>query len=583
MKLSFLHKGELNSHQRLVRLRVFTLLFFILLLLPVSGVFYLLYCQFEKEQITGLQHQADKVTSAINKRLLKRNLLANGIAAENFDYYLHKFNPETQELTKALSPLSNPKLYSKRAGLIGYFQIDKEFNFSSPACPTVIPGKVPANYLKEKVRPGLLARRKLTVELFQIVEQSEQLQNLQAKREVKLNNRFDVFSDVPNYLIFYRIVLLNDERKIQGFVLNRQEYLNNYIAYVLNLIRFETPIQVEWLSPSAQILSRYTTTNSGEAFELDLQSKAVADNKAISLGVGELNWPFTGYKLVYKATNVEVSSEAKISILLMLTTLFSVGLGCFGFYRLGVKQLKLAEQRLNFVSSVSHELKTPVTSIRMYSEMLSAGQVLSSEHQAEYFQFITSESERLTRLIDNILQLAKLNQPQQTVKPEYISVETIVDIIQSKVSSILVEHGFRINIKFDFDQPSNVLVYTDVDVLSQAVINIMDNAVKFFDKGKIQDPNRQVVDFIFSLDKKERNMLVLSIRDYGLGVSAEQEKKLFELFYRGGSELTRSTQGTGIGLALVKELLLAQEGEITAQRMSPGLAMNIFLKCKLVI
>lgn len=264
----------------------------------------------------------------------------------------------------------------------------------------------------------------------------------------------------------------------------------------------------------------------------------------------------------------------------MLTTFIAVGLGCFGFYRLGVKQLKLAEQRLNFVSSVSHELKTPVTSIRMYSEMLSAGQVLSTEHQAEYFQFITSESERLTRLIDNILQLAKLNQPHQSVKPEYIALETIVDIVKSKVSSILVEHDFQINFQFDLDQSKSLSLYTDVDVLSQSVINIMDNAVKFFDKNKIQDPKRQVVDFVFSIDKRERNMIKMSIRDHGVGITAEQENKLFELFYRGGNELTRSTQGTGIGLALVKELVHAQEGKIEAQRMSPGLAINIYMKYK---
>lgn len=578
MKLTFLHKGELNSQQRVLRLRGFTALFFCLLLLPICGAYYLLYCQFEKEQITNLQHQTDKVTAAINKRLLKRNLLANNIAIENFDYYLHKFNPETQELTKAISPLSEPKLYTKRAGLVGYFQIDQKQNFNSPACTTVLPGKVPDGYLTEEVRPELLSRRKLTTKLFNIVEQSTAMKSILQNQDLETSNRFDVVSDVPGYFVFYRIVVVNSERKLQGFILNRQTYVDSYLAYVLSLIRFDTKIQAVLTSPKAQSLSRYATNDKGEV--LQLPANQAQSTPTIELGKGTLSWPYKGYKVVYSTSDLKLSSEAILSFWLMLTTLIAVGLGCFGFYRLGVKQLKLAEQRLNFVSSVSHELKTPVTSIRMYAEMLSAGQVLSAQHQAEYFQFITSESERLTRLIDNILQLTKLNQPHQSVKPEYIPIDTLVDIIKSKVSSILVEHEFSINFEFDLPHEQAFELYTDIDVISQSVINIMDNAVKFFDKEKIQEPNRQVVDFVFSKAKRDASMLKLSIRDHGMGVTPEREKKLFELFYRGGNELTRSTQGTGIGLALVKELVLAQGGEIEAKNMSPGLAINIFFNFK---
>ncbi|WP_286203473.1 sensor histidine kinase [Pseudoalteromonas sp. NBT06-2] len=84
------------------------------------------------------------------------------------------------------------------------------------------------------------------------------------------------------------------------------------------------------------------------------------------------------------------------------------------------------------------------------------------------------------------------------------------------------------------------------------------------------------------MDPNNKDKILMEIRDYGNGITAEQQNKIFELFYRGGCELTRSTQGTGIGLALVYELVLAQQGTIEVQRMTPGLAMKMYFKCKQV-
>ena len=124
------------------------------------------------------------------------------------------------------------------------------------------------------------------------------------------------------------------------------------------------------------------------------------------------------------------------------------------------------------------------------------------------------------------------------------------------------------------------MLLVDIDAFSQVVINITDNAIKFFDNESIQDKSRKKIDFIFKMDPKRKDQILIEIRDYGHGISVEQQSKIFELFYRGGSELTRSTQGTGIGLALVNELVLAQQGTIEVQRMTPGLAMKMSLKCK---
>jgi len=255
---------------------------------------------------------------------------------------------------------------------------------------------------------------------------------------------------------------------------------------------------------------------------------------------------------------------------------------CYGFYRLGAKQLALVEQRMNFVSAVSHELKTPLTAIRMYTEMLQQGTVISKQHQQDYFAFIFSESERLTRLINNILQLSHLSNQQQEVEAEYTRMAILQDIIRSKTSSIMDAQGFQQNIIVDLPDPEGIAVLVEQDAFSQIVINITDNAIKFFDKTQIKDHGRQKVDFTFSLHPSNEQLLQLEIRDYGGGIDHRQETKIFELFFRSGNELTRSTQGTGMGLSLVRELVIMQQGTIQAIRKNPGLAILISFKCKIV-
>ena len=291
----------------------------------------------------------------------------------------------------------------------------------------------------------------------------------------------------------------------------------------------------------------------------------------------KLEWPYEGYSLSLSTHSLPLTSAMVYSGIVIIILIAAILSACFGFYRLGVKQLALGEQRLNFVSSVSHELKTPLTSTRMYSQMLKEGIVISEKHKQDYYAFIYDESERLTRLINNILQLSALSNQQQNIQLEYTLLTILQDVIRSKTSSIIDKSHFQQNIIMEIADVKEVQVFVEQDTFSQVIINITDNAVKFFDSQLINDPSRQKIDFIFRQHPKHKDMIQLEIRDYGEGITQEQESKIFELFYRGGNELTRSTQGTGIGLALVNELVLAQQGEIEAERRSPELAMLISL------
>jgi signal transduction histidine kinase len=249
--------------------------------------------------------------------------------------------------------------------------------------------------------------------------------------------------------------------------------------------------------------------------------------------------------------------------------------GCFGFYWLGIKQIALAEQRMNFVSSVSHELKTPLTSILMYSQMLKSGMVKSADIQLEYHNFIYFESERLSRLINNVLQLSNLSRNKEVINLEYVGLETLQDIIASKVSTLIDKHDFVLNFHLGKDIPDEFEACVDLDAFVQIVINLVDNAVKFYNGAKITEVTRQKIDIGFSLIKNSTDKLRFSIRDFGPGISSAQRDKIFELFYRCGNELTRTTSGTGIGLALVNELVHAQGGEIGVKAEQPGVSFEI--------
>jgi signal transduction histidine kinase len=244
---------------------------------------------------------------------------------------------------------------------------------------------------------------------------------------------------------------------------------------------------------------------------------------------------------------------------------------CGGFYlmyRLGAKHIDLARQQQNFVSAISHELKTPLTSIRMYGEILREGWA-SDEKKKAYYDYIYDESERLSRLINNVLQLARMNRNDLKIELNPITVAQLMDNIRSKVSSQIERAGFEMRLVCE-DQASTAVLQVDSDLFSQIIINLVDNAIKFSMKAQTR-----VIDITCS-QAQEHNVLI-SVRDYGPGVPRDQMKKIFKLFYRPQSELTRETVGTGIGLALVHQLALTMNGQADVVNKEPGAEFRLRL------
>ena len=251
------------------------------------------------------------------------------------------------------------------------------------------------------------------------------------------------------------------------------------------------------------------------------------------------------------------------SILGWVTLVLAIVLvgGFAALYRIGLSQINLARQQQDFVSAVSHELKSPLTSIRMYGEMLKEGWA-DEEKRQSYYEFIHDESERLSRLISNVLQLSRItrNEPQFDLKPT--NVGRLMSHTQSKIVNQVERAGFELRFKRD-SAAEQVSIDMDEDCFVQIIINLVDNAIKFS-----KNAEEKVVEISSKLTGDKR--VVIAVRDYGPGIPKEQMKKIFQLFYRSESELTRETVGTGIGLAIVHQLTLAMNGSVDVVNAEPG-------------
>jgi signal transduction histidine kinase len=217
--------------------------------------------------------------------------------------------------------------------------------------------------------------------------------------------------------------------------------------------------------------------------------------------------------------------------------------------RLTLQNMKDARQKTSFVSSVSHELKTPLTSIRMYAELLLSKRIKDENKIQTYLSVIVNESGRLTRLINNVLDFGKLEQGKKTYQVSNFELDQfLLQII--KAHSIRIENQ-DLEIITQIEQ-GKYLVRTDKDAIEQVVLNLLDNALKYAGKGK----------FIKFILKKEDFYILLKICDDGPGIPNTQQELIFEKFHRVDNSLTSKQPGSGLGLSIARQILRDLKGDL---------------------
>jgi len=388
---------------------------------------------------------------------------------------------------------------------------------------------------------------------------------------------FSIIEGNASHLLAVRKVWAGEKEIIQGFAINKYDLIESTLLKMLYLVDFETPVMVKIDHGDGNISAVLPEiTNDRQTFKL---VKEDLDNFEEEFFYSELYAPLEHVGLKFSTNKIPMSSASALAIYLMATVIVIVFVGMWVIYRLGLRQLKLNEERLNFVSAVSHELKTPLTSIIMYSDMLREGMVSDNDKKKRYYDFIFFESERLGRLIENVLRLSKLSRKNQGIQLEYTTIGSAIDLIQSKVSTLVEKNDIFFNIHLAANTDAEMKVLIDPDAFSQIVINLMDNAIKF---SKNKDGTQQNIDVYFERSSagSGKEQVRFSVRDYGPGIDKANSAKIFDLFYRAGNEMTRTTPGTGIGLALVSELTTAMGGRLELINHKPGAEFCIYLQAK---
>ncbi len=250
-----------------------------------------------------------------------------------------------------------------------------------------------------------------------------------------------------------------------------------------------------------------------------------------------------------------------------LALVLVVGVTAFGMYLLlrdVRRESRLAAAQSQFVSSVSHELKTPLTAIRMFAESLSLGWTKDPARQKEYLETIVSESERLGRLLNNVLDLSKIEQGVRIYHKEPTSLDDVIQRAARTMSFPLQQQGIALHLDLDPAMPS---VMADKDALEQAVLNLLHNAMKY--TGDSRD-----IEIVL---KKDGDFAVVGVADHGFGIRDEDRARIFEKFVRIESSQNARIPGTGLGLTIVRHIAEAHGGRIEVESR-PGQGSTFSLR-----
>jgi signal transduction histidine kinase len=240
------------------------------------------------------------------------------------------------------------------------------------------------------------------------------------------------------------------------------------------------------------------------------------------------------------------------------------------------RQIQLAEMKTNFVSSVSHELRAPIASVRLMAESLDRGKVSDPVKQRDYFRFIAQECRRLSSLIENVLDFARIEQGRKEYELEPTDLRALVRQTVQLMESYAQEKQVRLEMQIANPDSDSVddEVALDGRAIQQALVNLIDNAIKHSPPGQTvtvalersgADGSVAMKQPDLTRQNPQRQYLLLWVSDHGPGIPAEEQDRIFERFYRRGSELRRETPGIGIGLSIVQHIAQAHGGRVTVQ------------------
>lgn len=282
----------------------------------------------------------------------------------------------------------------------------------------------------------------------------------------------------------------------------------------------------------------------------------------VSLEIGEVlpHWEVAAYLLNPDQLSRTEKTLALLLGLFVALLVSAIGVGGWLIFADLGRQLTLARQKTDFVSNVSHELKTPLTSIRMFSELLAENRVTDEAKRQMYLSIITTEVARLTRLINNVLDFARIERGEKRYQFEPCDVIRIVRDTVESYRPQLESGGFQLNCALP---AAPAVANGDRDALAQVVLNLLSNAEKY-------SGDQKEIAVTASVIQQADASIEVKVLDRGMGVPRGCEEKIFEQFFRAHDSLSSGIQGSGLGLTLARETARAHGGEVTFQPREGG-------------
>lgn len=349
--------------------------------------------------------------------------------------------------------------------------------------------------------------------------------------------RFKYGINGENYLI---AVSKHSEEKYLGLIYNQESILENTVIPLIE--QHATTSEFEWKieNMKGEVLHRSDTLQHLDIFN---QTSLPADLPA---------WSFLFYPHERSMLSSFLQTSEGIFFYIFVLIIIILAFGLFLIINAVNNEIKLSKLKSHFITTVSHEFKSPLASIRQMAEMLEHDRVPTAERKQKYYQGIVQQSERLSHLIENILNYSKMEEKQKVFQFQKADLVPMIEDVVESFENFMSVKGFNINYSKTGDIPEFCF---DKEAMEQVLHNLLDNACKYSGNSKNIEVN---------LERKNEQVLI-SIKDYGLGIKKEDQDKIFNRFYRVGNELTQKVKGSGIGLTIVKQIVEAHEGKITVE------------------
>lgn len=342
-------------------------------------------------------------------------------------------------------------------------------------------------------------------------------------------------------LLLFALVSQQDKNKIGGIFVDSKAFIEENLGP-----------KFQYMAQGKFFISAFNVNSSEPIYTSDL-----FDEDEHKIRIKEPLWLFKSYEIGIQLSGdpIEemVNERQKNNIILVVLMNLVLLIGAWFVYRNVRNEVKLAQIKSEFVSNVSHEIKTPLALINMYSETLEMGRISSEEKKLEYYKTINKEARRLSRMVNKILNFSKI----ENGKREYVFIQTDINEIAERVISTYKHHFKNSNFKCNYHLAENLPpINVDEEAIIDALNNLIDNAIKYSADIKLIEIKTGI----------EADRVYIEVKDSGIGIKEKDQALIFDKFYRvTHGDLAHHAKGSGIGLNIVKHIIDSHNGEIKVQ------------------